>query len=181
MSADPDALAWYLAYGSNMQRATLQGRLGVAVRRAVPVRAPGWRLVFDKPSLLKEIPHGYANIRPEPGAVAIGVAFEITAADLAHVELTEGVGFGNYSRVTVGVEPLAAVEDPPVTAVSLSSERSKPGCRPTTRYLGLVIEGALEHGLPEEHVAALRAVEGEEECEEAVRLRAVLDEVMRRR
>jgi hypothetical protein len=40
---------WYFAYGSNMESGTLRGRRGIPFRRAVAARAPGWRVVFDKP------------------------------------------------------------------------------------------------------------------------------------
>jgi hypothetical protein len=42
---------WYFAYGSTMGSATLRGRRGIAVGRAVAARVPGWRVVFDKPPL----------------------------------------------------------------------------------------------------------------------------------
>src|SRR5262249_31220268 len=58
---------WYFAYGSNMQSDTLHGRRGIAFRRAVAVRAPGWRVVFDKPPLLP-IGEAFANIVPDPDA-----------------------------------------------------------------------------------------------------------------
>jgi len=176
-----DELVWYFAYGSNVQSATLRGRRGIDYRRAVPVRVPGWRLVFDKPSIIPEVPHGFANIRPEAGAVTIGVAFEMTAGDLAHVELSEGVGFGNYARVMVEVAPLASLPDGPRIAASLTSERRSPTCRPSTRYMDIVIAGALEHALPDEHVAFLRAVAAEPEHPKSAELRALLDDWMRKK
>jgi hypothetical protein len=178
MSGD---LVWYFAYGSNTQSATLRGRRGIVYRRAVPVRVRGWRLVFDKPSLIPEVPHGFANIRRDAAAVAIGVAFEMTADDLAHVELSEGVTLGNYARVMVDVEPLVPWDDGPRTAASLSSERTDPARRPSIRYMDIVIAGALEHGLPDEHVAFLRGVVAEPEHPKAIEMRALLDDWMRRR
>jgi len=177
----PDELVWYFAYGSNVQSATLRGRRGIEYRRAVPVRVAGWRLVFDKPSLLPEVPHGFANIRQETGAVTIGVAFEMTADDLAHVELSEGVTFGNYARVMVEVEPLVALPDGPRLAASLTSERCNPTCRPSTRYMDIVVAGALEHGLPDEHVSFLRGIAAEPEHPKSAELRALLDEWMKKK
>ncbi|MFM8409257.1 MAG: gamma-glutamylcyclotransferase family protein [Alphaproteobacteria bacterium] len=172
---------WYFAYGSNLQAATLRGRRGIDVLRSVPVRAPGWRLVFDKPGLIH--PNAaVANIVPEDGAHVIGVAYEITADDHAHVELTEGVMIGSYRRVEVAVEPLdASVNAPPATALSLSSDKRAPGRLPSHRYLGLVVEGALEHGLPDDWVASLRAVVSREETDEERALRSVIDEALKRR
>lgn len=171
---------WYFAYGSNLQSATLRGRRGIEVVRSAAVRAPGWRLVFDKPGLLGRA--AFANIVPEEGAEVLGVAFEIAVDDHAHVELTEGVAIGNYRRVELAVEPLdASVPWAPATVLSLSSEKRDPSLLPTTRYLGLVIEGALEHDLPDPWVRSLRAVPVREETEEERAFRAVVDEAIRRR
>lgn len=174
------ATVWYFAYGSNLQRATFFGRRGIECVRAVPVRVAGWRLVFDKPSIVPS-GHATANIVVDPEAEVLGVAYEIRAADLEHVELTEGVPFGNYARVEVAVEALAPAEDAPATAFSLGSDRRDSSLLPSTRYLSLVIEGALEHGLPEPWIEWLRAVPAEPEREESRALRAALDELMKKR
>lgn len=175
-----DGYVWYFAYGSNMQSATFRGRRGIPYRRALAARVPGWRLVFDKPGLLQE-GHGYANIVPDAAASVLGVLYEITAADLAHVELTEGVMIGNYRRVRVATEPLIAMTDPPVTACSLASDRHDPSRRPSTRYLARLIEGALEHGLPPEYVAYLRTVPAVAPSPETERMQTLIDEFLRRR
>ena len=169
---------WYFAYGSNMQSATLRGRRGVAYARALPVRLPGWRLVFDKPPLLS-VGHGFANIVPDATAEALGVAFELSHADLDHVELTEGVRIGNYDAVEVEAWTLGAGGES-LRARSLSSPRRDGSLRPSRRYMALLIEGALEHGLPPDYVAALRAVPAVEESPEAAALRPLIDRAMRR-
>jgi gamma-glutamylcyclotransferase len=171
---------WYFAYGSNMQSETLRGRRGVAFRRALPVRAPGWRVVFDKPPLFS-IGEAFANIVPEPDATALGVAFEVGADDLAQIERSEGVSFGNYRRVELAVDPLAPCDDPPASATSLASERRDPSLLPSSRYMALVIAGALEHGLPAEYLEALRAIPAREQTAMARALRPLVDAAMQRR
>src|SRR5947207_13511677 len=81
---------WYFAYGSNMETATFQGRRGISFSRALPARASGWRIVFDKPPV---VPGGgaVANIVTEPAGVVFGVLYEITQGQLAHVAPTQGV------------------------------------------------------------------------------------------
>lgn len=170
---------WYFAYGSNLQRATFCGRRGIVCLRAVPVRVPGWRLVFDKPSILPS-GHATANIVAEHGAEVLGVAYEISESDHQHVELTEGVLLGNYRRITVEIEPLVATHGAPRTAYSLGSESRDPTLLPSTRYLALVVEGALEHGLPEAWVAWLRSVPAEPERAESIALRAGIDRFLRK-
>ena len=171
---------WYFAYGSNMQSATLRGRRGVTARRAVAVRAPGWRVVFDKPPLIS-IGEAFANLVPEASAVALGVAFEVSEGDHAHIEFSEGVLIGNYRRVELAVEPVTPCPEPPAVAVSLSSDRRDATLRPSDRYMGLVVAGALEHGLPAEYVARLRAVPVGESTTVARAARPLLDAALRLR
>ena len=168
---------WYFAYGSNMQSATLRGRRGVAYTRALAARVPGWRLVLDKPPLVS-VGHGFANIVPDPAAEVLGVLFELSVADLEHVELTEGVRIGNYDPVDVDAWPFAAVAT--VRARSLSSARRDPALRPSRRYMSLLVDGAVEHGLPAEYVDTLRAMPTVEESAEAAALRPFIDRAMRR-
>ena len=170
---------WYFAYGSNMQTATLRGRRGIAYRRALPGRAAGWRLVVDKPPLLP-IGEAFANMVPDPASAVVGVLYEINAADLEHVELTEGVRIGNYRRVDVAVAPLVP---PPgeVLAATLVSDARDPSLRPSDRYMACLVAGAEEHGLPAEWIALLRAVPCGPESADAARLRPLLDEAIRRR
>ncbi len=173
---------WYFAYGSNMQRATLRGRRGVEYRRAVAVTARGWRLVFDKPPIVSVPLVGTAaNIVPDAAAETPGVAFEIDAEDLAHIELTEGVLIGNYDRVEVRLSPLGEPAAAPRTALSLSSSRRDPLALPSARYMALVIAGAVEHGLPADHIAYLRGIPTAAEGPEARELWALIDDALWRR
>jgi hypothetical protein len=171
---------WYFAYGSNMQRDTFEGRRRIAFQRAVPVRVAGWRVVFDKPPLIP-IGESFANLVPDPDAVALGVAYEVTPDDLDHIELTEGVLIGNYHRVVVPVEPLVVIADPPTEACSLSSERRDESLRPSTRYMSIIVAGALDHALPDDYVEILRAVATCEEGMASRTFRPLLDAVMRAR
>lgn len=168
---------WYFAYGSNMQADTFRGRRGITWDRALPARVPGWRLTFDKPSLL---PTGstFANIVPDPTASVIGVAYFVTAEQLAHIELTEGVAIGNYKRAVVDAHPLdgsAALAD----VHTLTAEKAAPDRRPSTRYMGLVIAGALEHGLPADYLTWLKTIPTAEEGIAERAMRGVLDGALR--
>ena len=166
-------LVWYFAYGSNMQPATLRGRRGIVARQAVPARLTGWRLVFDKPTLLP-MGEGMANVVETPGAEVLGVAYAVTADDLAHIDLTEGVLIENYRRVAVRVTAL----DPDlgeIEAFTLTSDRRDASLRPSHRYMGLLIDGAQAHGLPQDYVAWLRACPSIEESPESAAARAFID------
>ena len=146
---------WYFAYGSNMQPATFAGRRGITASRALAARAPGWRLTLDKTPLIP-VGESFANLLPESDAHTFGVLYAITAEELAHVDLTEGVLIGNYARIEIDVVPLAGVE--PSRAFTLVSDKRSPELLPSDRYMALLIEGAETHGLPPEWIAMLRAV-----------------------
>ena len=177
---NPTSTAWYFAYGSNMQRATFAGRRGIVSARELPARLDHWRLVFDKPPLLP-IGESYANIVRDVGAHVLGVLYEVTFDDLAHIDLTEGVALGNYQRIEVPVATLHRLGDAPQTGFTLTSERRDGQLRPSVRYMNLLIAGAIEHGLPNHYVDFLRAVPAQPETAEAIEFRALLDEGMRRR
>lgn len=168
--------AWYFAYGSNMQRATFCGRRGIDFDRAVAARLTGWRLVFDKPSLLP-VDEGYANIVPDPASAVLGVTYEVSSEALEAIDLSEGVLIGNYDRCVV---PIGALDGGalPSEAFTLTSERRKPNLLPSTRYMALLIEGAIEHGLPAAYVDFLRAVPARAQSRAAQALQPFLDSAL---
>jgi hypothetical protein len=169
----------YFAYGSNMQTATLCGRRGITVIRARPARAAGWRLVFDKPPLVP-VGEAYANLVAAPDAEVLGVLYEVSAADLAHIELTEGVPIGNYRPTEITVVAFAEPERA-LSAVTLVSDRRDPRLCPSDRYMRCLIAGAEEHGLPAEYVEFLRRVQSRPETVEATQLRGLIDAGFRQR
>src|SRR5262249_38913350 len=164
-------------YGSNRQAATFRGRRGIMPRQAVAAKAVGWRLVLDKPPLLS-FGHSFANVVPDPGATVYGVAYEISAEDLAHVEFSEGVQLGNYVRADLELETL---QGGTLRACTLTSEKRGTDLKPSLRYMALLVEGATEHGLPDHWIAMLREIPAEEESEAAKVGRALLDRVIRKK
>jgi hypothetical protein len=172
-----DDLVWYFAYGSNMQPATFAGRRGIVAARAVPARLAGWQLVFDKPPLLP-MGQGMGNVIVAAGGAVFGVAYAITADDLAHVDLTEGVLIENYRRVAVQIAPLdgsAAFE-----AWTLTSERRDATLLPSQRYMALLIDGAEHHGLPADYLAWLRAHPAVAESPASSAARSFIDRALKK-
>jgi len=79
------------------------------------------------------------------------------------------------------VQPLSPPYAEAVVAYTLTSERRDPQALPTHRYMRLLIEGAQEHGLPNDYIARLRAVPARAETSEAAEWRPLMDRLMRRR
>jgi hypothetical protein len=163
---------WYFAYGSNMQPATFAGRRGIVPTQAMAARAPGWRLVLDKPPIVP-INESFANLLADAAAETFGVLYEITADDLAHVDLTEGVLIDSYRRIEI--DTMTVATDTVIRAFTLVSERKATDLRPSERYMALLVEGAERHGLPAEWIAMLRAVPTCTSSPEAMARRAFID------
>lgn len=143
---------WYFAYGSNLERGTFLGRrqmrplateIGVlhdfALRFDLPV-GPGERAV--------------ANVEPEPGDHIWGALYQLTTRDAQRLDRTEGVGQGAYRRLAVSVR---TPDERPVDAFTYRSEHGRPGRKPSRRYMGLLLTGSRELGLPTAWVERLRA------------------------
>ncbi|MCW5889466.1 MAG: gamma-glutamylcyclotransferase [bacterium] len=145
---------WYFAYGSNLCRATFVDRRGMQPLAARPARLDGFRLTFDLPVGPGE--RGVANLLAEAGACVWGVCYQLAPNACELLDRSEGVHVGYYARVPVetvtqGGERLAAF--------AYLGERRVAGRKPSARYLGLLLDGAREHGLPADWIAALEALE----------------------
>jgi cation transport regulator ChaC len=147
-----DDLVWYFAYGSNMQRATFVGRRGMQPRSSRPGRLDGFELRFDLPVGPGE--RAVANLAVAPGAVVHGVLYSISQAEAAVLDRTEGVDRGYYERLIVRVSTGEASLD----AFTYVSPRRVERRKPSARYLGLLLEGAREHGLPASYIEQLAAL-----------------------
>ena len=155
MSAlNENARVWYFAYGSNMQGATFEGRRGMHPSEAMCARLDGYRLCFDLPVGPGE--RGVANLEVVAEAHVYGVIYSLSPAELSFLDRTEGVDRGYYERQKVLVTTLSGKR---VGAVTYVSPHGTSGRKPSHRYLGLLLEGAREHGLPAEYVSSLEALE----------------------
>jgi sulfite reductase (NADPH) flavoprotein alpha-component len=144
---------WYFAYGSNMQKATFVDRRGMRPDRSVAASLTGYRLTFDLPIGSGE--RGVANIAVDPGASVHGVLHRITVAELEFLDRTEGVTQGAYDRIVVSV---ATGDGSECEAHAYISSRGVEGRKPSDRYIGLLLDGALEYGLPASYVRWLEAL-----------------------
>jgi gamma-glutamylcyclotransferase len=145
---------WYFAYGSNMSRAIFCERRGMCPTASRWGWLAGWRLSFELPVGPGE--RGVANVVPEPGARTCGVLHLLTGGEFDRLDRTEGVHVGIYRRIPVDV---AAGDGERIPAQTYVSTWVTPGRKPSARYIGLLLAGAREHGLPDEWV---RFLEGRE-------------------
>jgi hypothetical protein len=185
----------YLAYGSNLCYETFQGRRGVKPIAQVNVVVPELRMTFNLPGIPYTEPC-FANSawRHTEGSESketqgkdyhkdrwtkgmVGVVYEVTPSDYAHIIATEGGG-SSYQDVLVTCYPISSegdVPEVPTTAPFKSHTLLSPALGPpkggkpgppgggrfqrpdpsyaqaSARYLKLLTDGADEHKLPAEY------------------------------
>ena len=135
--------ALYFAYGSNLKLARLRGRVPSA-QVVTTARLHGYRLALDKRG---SDGSGKANLCREPGSRVWGVVYGFGLQDWAALDACEP----GYERIAVGVEAgerrLRAE-----TYVALRLTREPVAF---DWYKRLILEGAREHGLPDEWLERL--------------------------
>ena len=145
---------WYFGYGSNMSRSIFCERRGMRPQAARWGWLESHRLAFDLPVGPGE--RGVANVQPEAGARTCGVLWLLDPGELERLDRSEGVHRGLYRRI-----PVEIVVDggEPIPAFTYQSSWTVAGRKPSARYLGLLVAGAREHGLPAEYVRFLESHE----------------------
>jgi cation transport regulator ChaC len=152
-----ERLVWYFAYGSNLSPAIFVDRRGMRPRAARSAVLDGYRLCFDIPVGPGE--RGVANVVAAAGARTHGVVYLLTEDDAARLDRTEGVPHvyvrDDVDVVVAGAPPGEARR----AAFVYRSPLAVPGRKPSARYLGLLLDGARAHGLPDAYIRQLEAVD----------------------
>jgi len=144
----PD-IVWYFASARTWRRRRSRAGAGIAYRRAVPARVPGWRLVLDKPGIVP-VGHGFANIVPDDAAPCCA-SFTRSVRRARPPRFTEGVlnrelpasrgrrrdpdftrDEGRCAGVRVGPARRLSPPVPPAISRVSSPARSSTGCPPRT-------------------------------------------------
>ena len=145
---------WYFGYGSNMAARSLRAK-GVLPRRSERAVLRGWRLRFNvQHFFLHE--GGVGNIEPsdEPTAGVWGVLHLCEDGHLPLLDSAEAYPHG-YDRVEIEVQTNSG-ERKAITYVGMPSFLNE-ACRPTQRYLTILIEGATAAGLDQAYIDFLRS------------------------
>ncbi len=139
----------YFSYGSFMDSETLRRHAPSArfVGRAV---LPNYEVQFN--FLSKTYSGGVTGIEPAPGKLTRGVVFDVSHEDLQHLDTIEGVPQGIYYRQRILVVDEAGKI---LEAETYRTTDPKGPFKTTRRYLGLMLEGAKEHGLDPVYVREL--------------------------
>lgn len=183
----------YLAYGSNLCRETFRGMRGIQPISQVNVVVPSLRLTFDLAGVPYREPCFANSARRDPTAPPptahyhkdrwhkgmVGVVYEVTLRDYAHIIATEGGG-SSYQDILVDCHVLADTDTVPTTPTSRpfkahtlfapavnddntrrSDRITRPDpsyAQPSARYIKLITDGAAECNLPVEYQAYLNDI-----------------------
>lgn len=147
-----DTYIWYFAYGSNMSSKTFQRgfrRLNPSSTERAMLR--GYRLAFSEPGIPFFDP-SFANVEKDDTAVCEGVLYRITHEEMDHLDISEGNRA--YNIIDIQVE---GFESGTVMAKTFQSKEHAHGLLPSKRYMDILIEGAMEHGLSNEWITMLQS------------------------
>lgn len=145
-------VAHYFAFGANMARRVLVERRGLVPLASEPAVLEDYALRFVQRGVPGLEPC-FASVVECRGSVVHGVLHTMHLPDLARLDRLEA----SYERVPVRVRTARGT----VEATTYRARRPlRTEGRPSSRYLGLLVEGALEHGIPDAWVETLRARRG---------------------
>ena len=145
---------YYFAYGSNMPTERFRDRvpsckfITVAVLKSHILR-------FHKRSRKDGSGKCNAYYTGTESDEVIGVVFDIEPTERAALDIVEGLGRG-YHEKTVCVETTDGV----IRAFMYEADNTAidDALKPFTWYKKLVVQGAREHGLPEDYIQQIEAV-----------------------
>ena len=144
---------WYFGYGSNTNLASLRAK-GVVPRMSERAVLRGWRLRFNVRHFFRH-EGGVANIEPtgDVSDTVWGVVHLCEDEDLALLDAAEAYGHG-YDRVDVPVLTDSG-ERHALAYVGMPSFLDE-DCRPTQRYLNILVNGAVAAAVDPAYIDALR-------------------------
>lgn len=145
----------YFGYGSNMNLASLKAK-GVVPLHSQRATLKGWRLRFNVEHFFKH-EGGVGNIENtnNQSDVVCGVLHHLPDSALDFLDDAEAYGYG-YDRVEVCVTSECQHHQNIATTYVGMPEFINEDCRPSQRYLNIVVNGAQQAGLSTEYIAALR-------------------------
>lgn len=142
----------YFGFGSNMNLTSLRAK-GVEPLVARRATLRGWRLRFNVQHFFRH-EGGVGNIEPSatPGDRVLGVLYDCPDESLDPLDATEACGHG-YDRITVEVE----TDEGRFQAFTYvgTPDFIDDRCRPTRRYLNLLVDGARQAGLDADYIQDL--------------------------
>ncbi|QJW48628.1 gamma-glutamylcyclotransferase [bacterium BFN5] len=147
---------YYFAYGLNMNLAEMRRKCNKA-KVVGTARLSDYKLAFYEHTVVWD--GAMETIIPEPGAEVWGVLYELNAYEWEELDSFEDVrmdGTGAYFGYPVEVLFAGATLTP--ANVYLKARWGLTGL-PSAEYMGTLIQGAIEQGLPEHYIHFLKGLD----------------------
>lgn len=142
----------YFAYGSNMLTSRLREPTRCPSAQPIGVATlPGYALKWHKRS---NDGSGKCDVIEDATATVYGVLFDIDSGEKSALDRAEGCGHG-YEQADFAV----LLNGQSVKAMAYVATDVDASKSPFDWYRDYVVNGAIEHGLPEAYITALKAVE----------------------
>lgn len=149
----------YFAYGSNMCAGRLRRRVpSAAAQRAGKV--PSYTFKFNKRSTDGSA-KGNVFFTGNPRDVVWGVIFEINCQEKVALDEAEGVGHGYHEQAVSVLDDTGNSFEAFMYVADHDSIDNR--LQPYSWYKHFVIEGARQHGLPQNYVARIEAMDANED------------------
>lgn len=146
------------AFGSNMCSGRFRDYKVSPEGPGRPAVLPDHRLQFNKKST--EDLSGKANVSAEEGSEVWGVLYSIPDSDMQKLDKGEG----GYRKVRLTVRP-ATGQSLDAWVYVAKKPSNDPTLLPYTWYKRFLVEGAREHSLPENYIAALERIEAVQDAD----------------
>lgn len=141
------------SYGSNMATKYIRDYCPSATY-VMNALLPNYHVEFRRYST--DMQGGISSIMEAPGDQVEGIVYDIARKEIEDLDILENVPEGIYRRDTFLVYGDDGAWHEADLYRAVSPERPYD---PAVRYIGLMIEGAREHGLSEGYVARLQKIE----------------------
>jgi len=147
---EEDSSCWYFAFGSNMDSETFINSRKMSPLSKEVARLSGFEQVFDQ-KVIPVVEPAFASIRESKDSEVWGVLYKLSKEDFERLHSTEGDTYEVRSiEVQGNVNGL-------IQCSAYIGRESKPGLRPSRRYLRKLISGAVEHELPDGYINKLKS------------------------
>ena len=146
---EEDSSCWYFAFGSNMDSKTFINSRKMSPLSKEVARLSGFELLFDQKGIPVVEP-AFASIRESKDSEVWGVLYKLSKEDFERLHYTEGDQYEVRSiQVQGNVNGL-------IQCSTYIGRESKLGLTPSRRYLRKLINGAVQHELPDDYINKLK-------------------------
>ena len=153
LDGGPEDGVGYFVYGANMHDGPFQEHRGMRPSAWPAGRIPGYRRRFNLDGRPKGRA-GPANISPDKDGKVWGIFYKMSLGELVRLNARAGIPSRAYRPLWLATNDTGSN---PVAAVTYMADSKDKDGKPSLRYITLLRDGAVAHGLPALWVAFLNS------------------------